>query len=779
MWHLLLSARKSDAEFKISAEDLIHSTSRTLIVTMMLAYVLWHVCASQLWPETFGGDLWFVAFMFLPAGGLGLWLLRRSLLAANGTWLLGIAASVIVALYVFQDSQVVFLLAFLPLLAVVTIGVPAAIPIELLVIGLVWWVARTPDMPALSQTQQVLTALSGVVAGLIGWASASALTTTAEWSLRHFVQARYALKETQAHRAQLADMVKSLDQAYYRLERANAALVAARKEAEDAERFKTEFVTNVSHELRTPLNLIVGFSEVMMTAPESYDGVPLPGAYRSDLGAIYQAAQHLLALVDDILDMARIEAGKLSLVREHTDLNTLVHEAAATMRDYVNLKRLRLHLCIEPNLPLVRIDRLRIRQVILNLLVNAARFTERGSITIRVQSDDRRPATGDGQVEVISRQPSIVISVSDTGRGIPAEDLPKIFEAFRATEQPLSTWHSGTGLGLPISKQFIELHGGQMGVESQGGKGSMFWFTLPCESAVVPSDAQPRHHPYVPLGHTERIVVVVHEDERIASLVQRYLERFRVLHATNFDDAVQLAHEAKAIAILTDGYVPLPQPDTESLIVQCPLPNQREIALTLGVSEFLAKPVTRHELMAALDRVGRPIKTALIVDDDPQMVRLLQRMLRTQAGLEHTVAAHSGAEALDLLQSFQPDVVLLDLVMPAMDGMDGSAVLKQMSDCGLTDAPRGDVPPVIVISGHAGDHARLPLHGPIVMRRNEGFGLAELMRTLEVSFDALAPGWQKLEPTQTTPASAVTAPGSLVSSSNPLHPWPSPVPAGA
>lgn len=762
MWYLLTVARRKDPEFETSAEDLFLSTTRLLILAVMLAYCAWHVVATQVWPERFGGALWFVAFCILPASGLALWLSRRRMLASSVIWLVGVAASVTVALYVFQDGDAAFLYAFLPLLAVVMIGAPAALPAGVLTAGLVAGTAHWPGMPALSTTQQWIAILSGGMGALIGWASSSALTTTTEWSLRHFMEARDALKETQRHRAQLADMVKSLDQAYYRLERANTALVAARKQAEDAERAKTEFIANISHELRTPLNLIVGFSEVMLTAPESYEGVVLPSAYRSDLSAIYQAAQHLLALVDDILDMSRIEAGKLSLVREQTDLAALIEEAANTIRDYVNLKGLQLRLDIAPNLPPVWVDRLRIRQVILNLLVNAARFTDRGQITIQC-----RMAGEDGQ------QPDdmIRIAVSDTGRGIAECDLPKIFEAFHTAEQPASTWHGGAGLGLPISRQFVELHGGTMGVISTVNQGSTFWFTLPCAQMPTAATQPSRYRPHVPLGHTERLIIVANEDPRVSDAIQRHLGDYRVLHASGPEAGAKLAAEVKAIALIANGDAPVPQVPPETIVVRCPLPNQREIALALGVHDFLAKPILRQDLSQALARLPAVPRTALIVDDDPKMVRLLQRMLRAQADVQTVIAAYTGTEALSQLEQHPVDLMLLDLVMPDMDGMQ---VLQHVAQCGRAAIP------VIVISGHAEDHARLPLSGALTIYRDAGFHLGELTRAIEAALRALAPGWERLDAPTTpkTPAPAATAPASPVSSNSPLHPIAPPVLAG-
>lgn len=182
--------------------------------------------------------------------------------------------------------------------------------------------------------------------------------------------------------------------------------------------FSIEFATSISHELRTPLNLIVGFSEMMMTSPESYGATVLPGAYRRDLNSIYNSAQHLLALVDDVIDLARIDAGKIALAREEVDLAVLVREATNMVHDYILAKGLEMEVHIASDMPRLWLDRLRIRQVFLNLLVNAARFTKKGSISVEVSM------VGD----------EVLVSVKDTGQGISAQELPRIFDEFRPHE---------------------------------------------------------------------------------------------------------------------------------------------------------------------------------------------------------------------------------------------------------------------------------------------------------------------------------------------------------
>jgi len=481
MWHILRRSSELWSDFAAPTHELLQSTRRAIVITLGAIYLLWHLVATVLWPGQLGASVWLITLFFVPICIIVLRLLPERPLAADIVWLLGLAGLIAFGVFLFQRPEIAFLYALLPLMAVVTIGWPAGVLVEVLVVALVGWLSRGLIVAPLPPAYVAGIAVGGAITGLLGWASAHTLSTVAQWSFFSFRQAQQHMEEAQRHRARLAVLVKDLDRAYYQLERANASLVVARKVAEEAERFKAEFVTNVSHELRTPLNLIIGFSEVIMTSPESY-GVDLPGPYRSDLNAIYRSAQHLLALVDDVLDLARMEAGKIALVRDEVDLTALVTEAADSMRDYIAAKGLELHVRVATDLPRLWIDRLRIRQVLLNLLVNAARFTERGWIGVEVSRQDDE----------------VMLRIQDTGRGIPDQDLPKIFEEFRSTEQPVSAWHSGTGLGLPISKKFVELHHGRMGVESVAGQGATFWLTLPIQSIPATDQSAARAGRWVP-----------------------------------------------------------------------------------------------------------------------------------------------------------------------------------------------------------------------------------------------------------------------------------------
>lgn len=717
MWQLQHDILHAETAFARSTHELNRDTSRSLIVAVSGMYVVWHFAATVSWPTDYLTSTWVVTLVLGASTALALFLLKRSLFWAHLLWLAGLAASISAAVLFYQRAEIGFFYALLPFMAAGILGWPAAVAVETAILAL----AQT-----FAPAYAVAIVLGGAVTGVTGWAYARSLFTVAHWSLAGFAEARRQTAEARRHRGELARLNKELDHAFYLLERANAALDAAMRASAQAEQFKTEFVTNVSHELRTPLNLIIGFAEMMMTSPESYNGVALPGPYRSDLYSVYHSAQHLLALVDDVLDLARIEVGKIALSREPVDLALLLHDAASLVGDYVRTKGLELQIAPLPDLPPLWLDRLRIRQVLLNLLVNAARFTERGRIGIDV-------ARAGGEVGG-----EVVVRVWDSGPGIPEADLPKIFEEFRATERPFSDWHSGTGLGLPISKKFVELHGGTMGVESTLGQGATFWFALPPAAVAAPgpleADAIQARAALLAPATTERMVVLVHAERGIAVLMRRYLDGVEVVHAHGLAEGAELARQLGAVALLIDEATPGPLPACDCLVLRCPLPSTQATADDLGAVELLVKPVSRQELLAAVDRLERPVQRVLIVDDDPEVTRLFRRMLRGRVAPRDCWEAYNGAEALARMRQELPDLVLLDLVMPEVDGR---TVLAQMR----ADAALAEIP-VLLISARGQDHLSLRLAGHVAIERAGGLELGEVVQTLAAVLKVLTPGWR-------------------------------------
>ncbi len=293
------------------------------------------------------------------------------------------------------------------------------------------------------------------------------------------VFARLILKEQlfdplRAAHDQLAAANAQLRQQAQQLQHANRLL-------KEADRLKNEFLANMSHELRTPLNSIIGFAKVLLN---EMDG-PLNDDQRTDLAAVYSGGQHLLNLVNDILDLSRIGAGKMILKREWGDFQDLTLGVMPTIIPLVEGKPIKLREEIAEGLPPIYVDRLRIRQVILNLLSNAAKFTERGSITLRAELRARN------EEHISCSAPYLFCTVEDTGIGIVEQDIPLVFEEFRQLDSSTTRRAEGTGLGLSISKKLIELHGGCMWLESQIGRGSTFCFALPIEPASGRQDLPP------------------------------------------------------------------------------------------------------------------------------------------------------------------------------------------------------------------------------------------------------------------------------------------------
>ena len=256
----------------------------------------------------------------------------------------------------------------------------------------------------------------------------------------------------------------------------NRELAAANEKLKEADRLKNEFVATISHELRTPLNSIIGFTKLILN---EIDG-PLNELQRTDLTAIYTSSQHLLSLVNDVLDFTKIAAGKMELHREMLDFSEIAVGIMATTLALVGDKNIELVDEVDENLPTVYADRVRIRQVILNLMSNAVKFTEKGTITLRAKRITEE-VEFDGQRRSM---PSILCSVTDTGMGISEEDIPTVFEEFRQLDSSTARQAEGTGLGLPISKRLVEMHGGQLWVQSELGVGSTFSFTLPARDEV-------------------------------------------------------------------------------------------------------------------------------------------------------------------------------------------------------------------------------------------------------------------------------------------------------
>lgn len=497
-----------------------------------------------------------------------------------------------------------------------------------------------------------------VTAALVAWQGYVALLTAVSWAWESYEQARRRTEEAQARRGELLRLSRDLEQANVRLQRLNYHLQIARRDAEEARHMKAQFAANISHELRTPLNLIVGFGQMLLTAPEFYGNVGTPPAYAADIMAIYRNAKHLLNLVDDVLDLSQLETGTMTIQPEVAQLNETVREAVETTRSLFERRNLTMTLKLAPDLPTLAFDRTRIRQVLINLLANAARYTDEGGVTITSGQEGE----------------TIYVEVRDTGIGISPDDLPRVFRPFSQLDTATSRHSEGVGLGLAISKHFVELHGGHITVDSTPDVGSTFTFYLPLAEAEHDEPADlvrtASHRPTPP--QQRHSVVLAEQDPAIVRLFRRQLREFHVLVATSWAQVGRIADRMTPLAVVVDStQVSLEEARAQMdrlgsgalPVVGCPMPSGRRLARAAGLDSLLIKPILREHLYNALTMPPPDGTVILIADSDPDMTRLLERMIRSECAEAVVVKAYDPQELLALARMHRPAVVVVDVVL--------------------------------------------------------------------------------------------------------------------
>jgi hypothetical protein len=473
-------------------------------------------------------------------------------------------------------------------------------------------------------------------------------------------------------------------------------LSIARDQAVAASQAKSQFLANMSHELRTPLNAIIGYSEILQeeTADAGQD------QYQEDLQRITSAGRHLLMLINDILDLSKIEAGQMDLFYEDVELGPLIADVVSTLRPVIEKNQNRITVEKEGDLGVVRVDATKLRQSIFNLLSNAAKFTQSGSITLTASRE--RSAGSD----------LVTLQVRDTGIGIKPEHLRELFTPFKQADSSTARRYGGTGLGLAITARFCRMMGGDVAVQSQVGAGSTFTITLPGRPSAElagplsrppldPGEVVPAPPSSDPPG--PRAVLVVDDDAAARDVLGRILtsEGYTVYTAADGEQALHIASEVRPVAITLD--VLMPKMDGWSVLARLQadlelraipviiisIVSDRTLGAALGASAYLQKPVQREQLIAALlSQRPRAVRSVLIVDDDPDCQNLLRRMVEEQGSTAR--CADNGRRAIELLESDPPDLILLDLMMPEVDGFSLLDALKA--------DPRWQAIPVIVVT---------------------------------------------------------------------------------
>jgi len=706
------------AEFDQADLQELRAQALNFVTLFLVAFVFMVLLLATVDPVIRQPRIWLIVVPILIAAFAGR-IKRLGVPIASVFVVCLLGATIVGAGYAYSDLRMLYLLPLLVITANALLG-------EGLAAGIAFVSSLT--VIALGEHGSPLETIqvSGI-ALLAIWTTAvlSAITSrptrvALAWVWRSYALAERRTAELRERQAELGRLAKSLTETCERLERLNADFDRERRAAEEARRLKGEFAAAISHELRTPLNLIIGFSEMMISAPHAYGGHPLPEAYRQDLEAIHRNASHISRLIDDVLDLSQIDAHRLALEKSWAFLPEIVESAVQTVASFYQHLGLSLALETPPNLPALHVDVGRTRQILINLLNNAARFTERGGVTIRSFLEDG----------------NIVLGVSDSGVGIAPADLPYVFDEFRQVG-PRSSHRGGSGLGLAVCKRFAEMHGGFMWVESRVGEGSTFYLALPVGDPTIIIPVR-REAPALPTS--ARRVAVLGRDMDTVRIFERYLDGYQVVPVRSLAEfRRRMKKEPLQALIQTDsatfariGATNASHSDTCDLpVFSCTLKTRRVMAEELGVVQYLVKPVSRERLVATVRQCAKQNRDVLIVEDDPELARLFGNFIKTSSRHYHVRTVSTGNAALAEARERRPDVVILDLLLPELDGY---GVLNE-----LRADPTLQSVPVVVVSakGLADEEIRA---SSLTLSRSNGLSVGETMRCLRGSLDALSDG---------------------------------------
>ncbi|MFQ5574333.1 MAG: response regulator [Terriglobia bacterium] len=509
------------------------------------------------------------------------------------------------------------------------------------------------------------------------------------------------------------------------VEGTNRELDRVNKHLEKANKLKSEFLANMSHELRTPLNSIMGFSEVLQD--ELFGELnEKQGKY---VGNIHQSGKHLLRLINDILDLSKVEAGKMELRLEEFALGEAISNVESTIRSLAREKNIVLETNVRQDRPLVA-DSAKFKQIMYNLLSNAVKFTPKGGkVTVDIDGTDTETR----------------VSVADTGIGICEEDQDKIFKEFQQLDSSYSREYEGTGLGLALTRKFVEMHGGKITVSSEEGKGSAFVFAIPRVEKPMPAPqeddppvvASPPERAQEPasvlpessagaLSHIEPdahpLILVVEDDQQASELLKTYLEdgEFKVAQAFDGAEAVRLARQLEPFAITLDIMLPKKDgwevlhalksdPKTRNIpVIVVSMIDEYDMGFALGAAEYLVKPVDKATLLGTLAKYGYITRakhesfTVLVVDDDPKAVDLVTAIIEPEG--MGVFKAYGGEQAIEVAVEKHPDLIILDLMMPRVSGFD---VIQRIR----AHPTAKDIPILILTAKELTNDDRKHLHG--------------------------------------------------------------------
>jgi signal transduction histidine kinase/CheY-like chemotaxis protein len=515
-------------------------------------------------------------------------------------------------------------------------------------------------------------------------------------------------QEIQAREQRLAEWNQNLERTVQQrtaeVERVAREAQDAREEAEAANRTKSAFLANMSHELRTPMNAIIGYSEMLVEEAQDMG----QESFVPDLQKIHGAGKHLLSLINDILDLSKIEAGKMTVYLETFDIATAVKDVVSTIQPLVEKKNNRLTVHCPPDLGSMRADLTKVRQTLFNLLSNASKFTENGTVTLAI-ARATEPA-GDW----------ISFSVSDSGIGMTPEQMGKLFQAFSQADASTTRKFGGTGLGLAISRKFCQLMGGDITVQSEFGKGSTFTARLPAETREIKPEI-PVLAKVLPVAEAgqKSTVLVIDDDPVVLDLMERFLtkEGFAVKTAANGKDGIALAATLRPAAITLDVMMPgmdgwavlsalKADPATAAIpVIMVTINDNKEMGFALGAADYLSKPVDWSRLAGLVKQMGNnSSRQVLIVEDEPGTREMLERTLKKEGWT--ISSAENGRVALEKIAQAKPSLILLDLMMPEMDGFEFLNQLRHHKDW-------QDIPVIVLTAKDLTPQERERLNGQV------------------------------------------------------------------
>ncbi len=495
-------------------------------------------------------------------------------------------------------------------------------------------------------------------------------------------------------------------------------LASANLRIQESDRLKSQFLANMSHELRTPMNSIIGFSEILV---ERLDG-KVEVKHVSFLKHILASGQHLLGIINDILDLSKIEAGKMEIFPERFDVRQVIESVCHVMRG-MSRAQPNLIVAVPEDLPQIVTDLAKFKQILFNLLSNAVKFSppER-AVTIRAQH--MAGDEGDGL---------ITVSVRDEGIGIDPKDHEVIFEEFRQVDGTVKREFGGTGLGLALVKKFVELQGGTVRVDSAPGRGSTFSFTLPMSPKELVPLVQSVSSTEIPASRPSDRVLVVEDDAHAYDLISAALATagYSSLRARHGEEAVRLARESRPVAITLDLVLPgldgwevlkrlkSEQATRDIPVVIISMVENRELGVALGADDYFVKPVDRERMLERIRKLtsGRAARTRLLlIDDDAAVHALLEEEL---AGLGYTVeSAFTGESGIRAARAVTPDLIILDLMMPGMSGFEVAGALKE-------DPLTANIPIVVLTSKEISPDDRRDLQSKVTMFVQKGTSARE------------------------------------------------------